>query len=95
MSAEKFSMSLGLNQNVAYGGEVYHVQTEDGGRRNPVVTTLLFKGGVIIASRRTDYSDIVKSDKLEVVIRDIIRQQHTSVVSDLMRGELTAEKKEK
>lgn len=95
MSAEKFSMSLGFNQNVTYGGESYHVQTEDGGRRNPVVTTLLFKGGVIIASRRTDYSDIVKSDKLEVVIRDIIRRQHTSVVDELMRGEFAAEKKEK
>lgn len=79
-------MNLGFNQNVNYNGEVYHIQTEDGGKNNPVITTLAFKGGVIIASRRTDYSDIIKSDRLDDVVKGIMREQHTAVLKDLKAG---------
>ena len=79
-------MNLGFNQNISYGGEVYHVQTEDGGTRNPVITTLLFKGGVIIASKRTDYSDIIKSDELDTVVKEIMRQQHSEMKDKLLSG---------
>lgn len=86
-------MNLGFNQNVNYGGEVYHVQTEDGGQKNPVITTLLFKGGVIIASKRTEYSDIIKSDNLATVVKEIMLKQHSAVVRELQAGELTPGKK--
>lgn len=79
-------MNLGYNQNVNYNGEVFHIQTEDGGRNNPVITTTLFKGGVILAARRTGYSDIIKSDKLETVVAEIMREQHTSVLNELKAG---------
>jgi len=86
-------MNLGFNQNINYGGEIYHVQTEDGGTRNPVITTLLFKGGVIIASKRTEYSDIIKSDKLDTVVKEIMRQQHTEMRDKLLSGGFSQEKK--
>lgn len=79
-------MNLGFNQNVNYNGESFHIQTEDGGVKNPVITTLLFKGGVIIAARRTGYSDIIKSDKLDVVVQEIMRQQHADVLKELLAG---------
>ncbi|MBI5644067.1 MAG: hypothetical protein HY954_11415 [Deltaproteobacteria bacterium] len=79
-------MNLGFNQNVNYNGEVYHVQTEDGGIKNPVITTLLFKGGVILASRKTGYADILRSDKLEIVINEVMREQHSSILKDLKSG---------
>lgn len=79
-------MILGFNQNVNYNGEVYHIQTEDGGLNNPVITTLIFKGGVILASKRTAYSDIIKSDKLEIVVKDIMREQHSSIIAELKSG---------
>lgn len=84
-------MNIGLNQNVLYNGTVYHVQTEDGGRSNPVVTTLLFKGGTVLASRRTSYSDILKSDSLDIVVRDLMKEQHASVLKDLKSGLLNGE----
>jgi hypothetical protein len=93
MSTDKSSMNLGFNQNINYGGEVYHVQTEDGGTRNPVITTLLFKGGVIIASKRTDYSDIIKSDQLDTVVKEIMRQQHSEMKDKLLSGGFDPEKK--
>lgn len=76
-------MQLGVNQNINYKGVTYHIQTEDGGRNNPVITTLLFKGGTILASRRTSYEDILKSDQLETVVKEIMAEQHKSILKDL------------
>lgn len=79
-------MNTGYNQNISYRGEVYHIQTEDGGRKNPVITTILFKGGVIIASRKVSYSDIIRSDKLDQVVKELIKEQHTGMLRDLRAG---------
>jgi len=79
-------MHLGMNQNVEYKGTVYHVQTEDGGVKNPFITTLLFLGGDILASKKTSYADILKSDALDTIVKDLIKQQHSSVVKGLLDG---------
>ncbi len=36
-------MVVGFNHNFRYKGEVYHVQTEDGGLKSPNIVTLLYK----------------------------------------------------
>lgn len=79
-------MQLGFNENVIHNGVVYHIQTEDSGRKNPVITTLLFKEGSIIASKKTGYADIIKSDKLEIVVKDIMREQHGVMLRSLKDG---------
>ncbi|MBI5599772.1 MAG: hypothetical protein HY890_08580 [Deltaproteobacteria bacterium] len=79
-------MHVGINQNIIRDSEVYHLQTEDGGRKNPVITTVLFKGGRILLTRKTPYSDILKSDKLSIVVKEIINEQHASVLKELQEG---------
>lgn len=79
-------MNTGYNQNVLFKGEVYHVQTEDGGLSKPVVTTLLFKGGTVVSSKRVNYSDIIKSEKLEAVVRSIMAEQHAAMIRELKEG---------
>ncbi len=79
-------MNFGHNQNINRNGEMYHVQTEDGGRNNPVITTLVFKDGIVLGSRRTSYADILKSNELDKVVREVMREQHASVIKDLMAG---------
>ena len=83
-------MHLGYNQNVVYKGETYHVQTEDGGRTNPVITTHLFRGGVILASRRAGYDDILKSDRLDDAVKGLMVEQHRGLIKDLLEGTLDA-----
>jgi len=51
-------MVFGFNHNLMYKGEIFHVQTEDSGLSNPHITTLLYRGGVIISTKKTDYADI-------------------------------------
>ena len=57
-------MITGFNSDVKYKGLVYHVQTEDKGRTNPVVESLVYARGEILYSRRTSYQDLV-DEKVE------------------------------
>lgn len=80
-------MHFGFNHNVKYMGEIYHIQTEDGGKKNPVITTHLFKDGAVIASRRAAYSDILNSDRHDnAAIKEEMRVQHLRVLKDLKEG---------
>ena len=79
-------MIPGFNHNIRYRGVLYHIQTEDSGIENPVVTTLLYRGGTILSSKRTSYSDIVNSDKMEEVVREIMKEQHKLMLFDLKNG---------
>ena len=79
-------MIPGFNHNVMHNGKMYHIQTEDSGRNNPHIITHLFIGGNIICSRKTSYADILKSDKLEEVVREIMEEQHKGMLRDLKLG---------
>lgn len=80
-------MVLGFNHNLQYKGEVFHVQTEDSGVANPHIITLLYRGGVIISSKKTSYSDILKMDNLEVVVEELMKEQHKEMMRRLKAGE--------
>ncbi len=83
-------MLTGFNTDFRYKGTVYHVQTEDNGLSNPVIVTLLYRGGAILASRKTSYADILKFNKLEQVVREIMEEQHKQVIKDLVAGQFAA-----
>jgi len=85
-------MIPGFNHNVRYKGILYHVQTEDSGIDNPVITTLLYKAGTILSSKRTSYSDILNSDKMEEVVKDIMKEQHKLMLYDLKNGAFDSDK---
>lgn len=80
-------MVLGFNHNLIYKGETFHVQTEDSGVANPHIITLLYRGGVIISSKKTGYSDILKMDNLEVVVEELMKEQHKDMMRRLKAGE--------
>ena len=80
-------MVLGFNHNVMYKGEVFHVQTEDSGLANPHIITLLYRGGVILCSKKTSYSDILKMENLEVVVEELMKEQHKEMMRRLKSGE--------
>ena len=80
-------MVLGYNHNVMYKGEVFHVQTEDSGVANPHVITLLYRGGMIVSSKKINYSDILKMDKLEVVVEELMKEQHKDMMRRLKAGD--------
>lgn len=80
-------MLLGYNHNVTYRGEVFHIQTEDSGIKNPHVITLLYREGVILCSKKTSYADILKIEQLEAVVEDLMKEQHKEMMRRLKSGE--------
>jgi len=80
-------MVLGFNHNLMYKGEVFHVQTEDSGVANPHIITLLYRGGVIISSRKTSYADILRMENLETVVEELMKEQHKDMMRRLKGGE--------
>ncbi len=80
-------MVLGFNHNVVYKGETFHVQTEDSGVNNPHIITLLYRGGVILCSKKTSYADILMMDNLESVVEELMKAQHKELMRRLKSGE--------
>jgi hypothetical protein len=80
-------MVPGYNHNIFYKGVAFHIQTEDSGTRNPLITTLLYRGGSIIASKKTDYSDIIMAEMLDKVVEDLMKEQHKDMLRRLKSGE--------
>lgn len=83
-------MVVGFNHNIRHGGELYHVQTEDGGLKNPFIITHLYRGGTILSSKKTSYADILKTDSLEKIVEDLMKEQHKEMLRRLKDGEFDA-----
>jgi len=78
-------MITGFNTDVKYRGVVYHVQTEDKGTANPLIETLIYKGGEILGSRRLPYADLAKRDD-EPAITKLMEDQHKAMIIEVKRG---------
>lgn len=81
-------MIQGLNSNVPHDGVVYHVQTQDLGVDNPQVVTMIYRGGAIVSSRATDYSEWADTDDMAVQVRELVTRQHHQMISALQAGQL-------
>jgi hypothetical protein len=81
-----FGVITGFNTDVTCRGLVYHVQTEDKGRDNPLIETHLYKGGEILASRRLPYSEIIQGGDTEKAISRLMEEQHKAMILEVKRG---------
>jgi hypothetical protein len=79
-------MVVGFNHNVKYKGDIFHIQTEDSGLANPHIITLLYRGGTILASKKTNYADIIKMENLEKVVEELMKEQHKEMLRNLKAG---------
>jgi len=82
----KQTMLPGYNHNVNYKGVTFHIQTEDSGVNNPHLITLLFVGGNIIARKKLSYGDIIKHERLQDVVRELMQEQHKQMLKELKAG---------
>ncbi len=85
-------MITGFNQDVTYKGTVYHVQTEDRGKNHPMIETLIYVGGEILASKRTPYEDLMEGGYDEAKVAALLEQQHKRIVVDIRLGKFSKEK---
>lgn len=81
-------MITGFNTDVRYQGQVYHVQTEDGGKKNPILESLVYVGGTVVAKKRTPYSDKLGNGAGEETIAALLKRQHQVIIAAIKAGRI-------
>src|SRR5690349_22021846 len=79
-------MITGFNTDVQHGGQVYHVQTEDRGSGNPVLVSLVYVGGTIIAKKQTPYAEQLQQGADEQIIAGLLKRQHQVIIAAIKTG---------
>jgi hypothetical protein len=88
-------MLVGYNTNISYKDSTYHIQTEDRGQDNPIIVTLLYSKGKILASKKTNYAYIVIETDYKEKIRRLMKEQHDTMIKELLAGRCTITNSEK
>lgn len=85
-------MQKGFNSDIQYRGLSYHVQTEDWGQQNPYIVSRIFRNGAVILTQKKSYAEIfgptASEKKSELIIKQVLRQQHSDIVDKLISGQL-------
>ncbi|PYQ11019.1 MAG: hypothetical protein DMH00_09290 [Acidobacteria bacterium] len=79
-------MITGYNTDVEYNARIYHVQTEDKGTSNPVIESLIYLGGEILAARRTSYEDLLPAGLDPKALAGRLESQHQRMVLNVRQG---------
>jgi hypothetical protein len=74
----------GFNTDVPFEGVTYHVQTEDKGLETPLILSLVYVGGAIIASKRTPYE--VGGGFDEQALTERLQRQHKLICAAIKAG---------
>ncbi len=78
----------GFNTDIEYDGVTYHVQTEDKGLSKPMIISLVYNGGTILASRRAPYDDLLKGEFDEKKLEERLNRQHKLICAAIRAGRI-------
>jgi hypothetical protein len=81
-------MITGFNTDVRHDGHIYHVQTEDRGRENPIMESLVYIGGTIVAKKSTPYSEQLSGGATEEMIASLLKRQHQVIIAAIKAGRI-------
>lgn len=82
-------MITGFNTDIEFEGKTYHVQTEDKGLERPIVMSLIYDRGTILASKRTSYEDIIVDGTVdEDVLAERLQKQHRLICAAVRTGRI-------
>jgi hypothetical protein len=83
----------GYNTDIEHEGVTYHVQTEDKGLTKPIILSLVYNGGTILASKRAPYDDLVSSGFDEKELEERLNRQHRLICAAIKAGRIDELKK--
>jgi len=81
----------GYNTDIKHRDRVFHVQTEDKGAANPVIESLIYAGGKIIASRQYSYAWLLRESYTEGAVQEMVDSQHRKMMRDIRGGKYDPE----
>jgi hypothetical protein len=83
----------GFNTDIEHDGVVYHVQTEDKGLDSPIILSLVYVGGTILASKRSPYEDLIAEGFSDEVLAERLKRQHRLICAAIHSGRVNDLKK--
>ena len=86
-------MITGFNTDIEHDGVVYHVQTEDKGLDSPIILSLVYAGGTILASKRSRYEDLIAEGFSDEVLAERLKRQHRLICAAIHSGRINDLKK--
>ncbi|HEV2913809.1 MAG TPA: hypothetical protein VGX92_11075 [Pyrinomonadaceae bacterium] len=81
-------MITGFNTYVEHDGVTYHVQTEDKGLESPLILSLVYLGGAILASKRSPYNDLIAAGFSEQTLAERLQRQHKLICAAINAGRI-------
>ncbi len=81
-------MITGYNTDVKYDGVTYHVQTEDKGLDTPLILSLVYQHGTILASKRSTYEEMLGEAFDEKILEQKLQRQHKLMCAAVQSGRL-------
>src|SRR4030095_9381768 len=81
-------MITGFNTDVPHEGHVYHVQTEDGGKDNPIFQSLIYIGGTIVAKKLTPAREPINEDSRQEKLASLLKRQHQVIIAAIKAGRI-------
>ena len=86
-------MITGFNTDIEHDGVVYHVQTEDKGLDTPIILSLVYTGGTILASKRSPYEDLIAEGFSDELLAERLKRQHRLICAAIHSGRIDDLKK--
>ena len=86
-------MITGFNTDIEHDGVVYHVQTEDKGLDSPIILSLVYTGGTILASKRSPYADLIEQGFSDEALAERLKRQHRLICAAIHSGRINDLKK--
>ena len=81
-------MITGFNTDIEHDGVIYHVQTEDKGLDTPIILSLVYAGGTILASKRSPYEDLIAQGYSDEVLAERLKRQHRLICAAIHSGRI-------
>lgn len=81
-------MITGYNTDIEFGGVTYHIQTEDKGLTTPIIMSLVYDRGTILASKRQPYDDLVSAGFDEKALAERLQKQHKTICAAIKKGKI-------
>jgi hypothetical protein len=78
----------GFNTDIEHDGVIYHVQTEDKGLDTPIILSLVYAGGTILASKRAPYEDLIAEGFSDEALAERLKRQHRLICAAIHSGRI-------
>ena len=84
----KKTVISGFNTDIEFAGVTYHIQTEDKGLDTPVILSLVYDRGTILAAKREPYDDLLEKGYDEKLLTERLTKQHKTICAAVRKGRI-------